>query len=993
MATIKCPACGEVNPAELEFCRNCQTRIQQSDTGNLRSAGGPIQPGQSPTKKSTAELEPILPQWLRDARKEAREGVEAEQIAQNVQRPVMPANQVSDLLAGLQSQSADEDEDVPDWLANITGKAPKPEKAEPVGEDTRWVELGGEDNTPPPPGVSAATNRITATQSPSRAIPDSPLPSWLAGMDSSPQPGGDEMAEFFSRTTPKQGESLGADQAGLTGAGPGAGDVLFQPQGKPSETESSDWLKSLQSEQSPSASVEAQDNTPFDVDLPDWLKGSAPAPVNAASQAPVFSDTPDWMKGLDAETPAIPTESATPLPSDEIQSRRASDASVSLTERYMGATRGSASTDQKNLGAEQAQPAQPSYADTPDWLKGLTPEAAPAPSVDTPDWLKGLTSEAAPAPSTDTPDWLRGPTPEAAPPAPAPSADTPDWLKGLTSEAVPSSSADTPDWLKGPTPEAAPPAPSADTPDWLKGLTSEAAPSSSTDTPDWLKGFASEAEVAAPTPSSDKPNWMQGAVQEKPVSESDAFSDDVPDWLKSVVQTAPAPASDFSEQSVMDETPASAAPVFAQADSPSLFTDQGLSGDDVNSLFTQMPDWLSNAPAESKPAQETPPAAQSADAISSAALPSWVQALRPVESSFSQALAQGVGTEQTAETRGPLAGLQGVLPSMPFTPTSKPKAYSIKVQASQEQQTQAALLEHILEVETKPEPITSGAAVTSARGLRWAITLLLVFITAASLYAGTKIFAMPLLGPKELNSAIEAVEKVSENAPVLVIFDYDPSTVGEMEATAAPLLNHMILMPAPDPRLTFISTSPTGAALAERFISGPLGEHRDTIQYVNLGYLPGGLAGIRAFAQDPRKTMPVAIDSNPAWQSAPLQDVQSFSDFALILLITDSAEAGHNWVEQAGALRGDAQFVVVSSAQAGPMILPYVQSGQVNGLISGLNSGALIEERYNRQSTARRYWDAYSLGLLLAFTFILFGGLWNLALGYRARVLAAREGE
>jgi hypothetical protein len=54
----------------------------------------------------------------------------------------------------------------------------------------------------------------------------------------------------------------------------------------------------------------------------------------------------------------------------------------------------------------------------------------------------------------------------------------------------------------------------------------------------------------------------------------------------------------------------------------------------------------------------------------------------------------------------------------------------------------------------------------------------------------------------------------------------------------------------------------------------------------------------------------------------------------------------------------------------------------------------VIEQGYaSRQNTARRYWDAYSLGLFLAVAFIAFGGLWNLALGYRARALAAKGGE
>ena len=72
MDSIKCPVCGEVNPGNAEFCQNCMSRLQPL-TGSLKGTDAPLQPGQIPTKKVTAELEPILPQWLREAREKARQ--------------------------------------------------------------------------------------------------------------------------------------------------------------------------------------------------------------------------------------------------------------------------------------------------------------------------------------------------------------------------------------------------------------------------------------------------------------------------------------------------------------------------------------------------------------------------------------------------------------------------------------------------------------------------------------------------------------------------------------------------------------------------------------------------------------------------------------------------------------------------------------------------------------------------------------------------------
>ncbi len=835
MDTIKCSVCGEVNPANLEYCRNCQTRLE-TDTGILRNAGGPIQPGQAPTKKTTAELEPILPQWLRDARDEARQGAEDEagHISPSAQpQPASPNNQAPDLLAGLQSQSSDEDEsETPDWLANITGVTLQPKKSETDEMESRRVELGTEDVKPIPPGVHITTNRDTASQTSSEVVPDAPLPAWLTGMDSSQPAGGDELADLFSRSAAQPENKAGADQLDLSRTGLGAGDALSQLSDQTSEPESSDWLKNLQAEQSASEPVEAHGDVPYDMDVPDWLKDAqASAPVENEPKPVPAADTPDWVKDLDATASA---KSAEPVPSG------------------------------------------------------------------TPDWLKDFASEAD---------------------VPASSGDTPDWLKNI---------------------------------EQVKPITVEPKPAPSSNTPDWLKSFG-----------------QSDVIREPVVDETTAHEN---------LEPAAAPVTSHTE---------------SQNDVSPFFPSENLSGEELNSLFTQMPDWLSSTPSDSKPVQDMAPAAQGTESISPANLPSWVQAMRPVESALSQTLSQGIGpSEQTLETHGPLAGLQGVLPSMPFGPTSKPKAYSIKLQASDEQQAHAALLGHIIEAETTPEPLVTVPFVISSRGLRWAITMLLLLVTIGSLFAGTQIFAMPLGMPVELNSAIRAVDNVPENAPVLVIFDYDPSTVGEMEAISAPLLDHLILLR--HPRLAFISTSPTGAALAERFISGPLGGHayQSGIQYVNLGFLPGGLAGIRAFAQAPRIIAPDTIDLNPAWQSATLQDVQSLSDFSLILLLTDGAESGRNWVEQAGALHDDVPFVVASSAQAGPMILPYVQSGQVNGLVNGLNSGAVMEQNNSgRPGTARRYWDAYSLGLFLAVAFIAFGGLWNLLLGYRARAQAEKGDE
>ena len=65
------------------------------------------------------------------------------------------------------------------------------------------------------------------------------------------------------------------------------------------------------------------------------------------------------------------------------------------------------------------------------------------------------------------------------------------------------------------------------------------------------------------------------------------------------------------------------------------------------------------------------------------------------------------------------------------------------------------------------------------------------------------------------------------------------------------------------------------------------------------------------------------------------------------------------------------------------MLMPYFASGQINGLVNGLNDASKVEQANGRAGLASRYWDAYSVGLLLAAAMILLGGLWNIVPGIR----------
>jgi hypothetical protein len=250
---------------------------------------------------------------------------------------------------------------------------------------------------------------------------------------------------------------------------------------------------------------------------------------------------------------------------------------------------------------------------------------------------------------------------------------------------------------------------------------------------------------------------------------------------------------------------------------------------------------------------------------------------------------------------------------------------------------------------------------------------------------------MPVLSmnsPNEIKGALDVAQNVPEGGPVLIVMDYQPSHAAELEAAAAPMLDQMDLLR--HPKLVFVSTHEMGVVLTERLVSLPSlkDRYRGEGQFTNLGYLPGGELGIRAFVQSPLQTMPFDVFQRPS----PLQPV-SVAQFVAVIVLTDNADSGRIWIEQASAATAALPFpapvVLITSAQAGPMIQPYYASGQVKGIVNGLYGAAIFEQNNaGRPGTARSYWDAYSLGMLLAMALLALGGLWNFALGARDRSAA-----
>ncbi|MCL5429379.1 MAG: hypothetical protein M1347_06235 [Chloroflexi bacterium] len=518
--------------------------------------------------------------------------------------------------------------------------------------------------------------------------------------------------------------------------------------------------------------------------------------------------------------------------------------------------------------------------------------------------------------------------------------------------------------------------PEKNLPDWLKALRRQ----QSKETPQ-PKGAKSEPpKPAAQEPDEEEPNWLREirerygrpeTKQETPGTEEteSPLSDTQPIPASRAVETRPKP----SKPKLAEEPPAEE-PVIAE---PQAETPQ-----------RDFPDWLDDLgePEVGEEKQEEgadthiPAFPQGSEELTPGELPSWLQAIRPGGAFPQEDTRSGEMLPGVQETAGPLAGLSDVLTAEPEAIQSvKPPIYSARLELTDSQSRHVAAFKKLLDEEGRPKEDLGRRAALPARLLNSFLGAALILAVLLPLLNQSQLVPRP--EPDFLPESAEVFNRIDTlpaAAPVLIAFDLQPTLYGETKAAASAVFAHLLDRQA---RLVFISTQPTGPAVAERLLQEELATLPAiaTGDYTNLGYLSGGMAALRSFLSDPRSAAlsVTALGMNP-WTSSTLESINSVSNFALVVIVSSNADDARIWIEQ-GAAELPNGLIAVTSAQAAPLLRPYLlsQPQTLQGLVSGVQGAVFYERLRSLDGTGRAMWDSYSYGLGAILLLILLGGLYG----------------
>jgi len=695
-------------------------------------------------------------------------------------------------------------------------------------------------------------------------------------------------------------------------------------------------------------------------DLPDWLKEAGDFSSRSAEER---EELPDWLAELREQGESLISAEA---PAEEL---------FSLDEKRAETEEQSLSSAQESQGEPSSQPFifpedSASESALSDWLAQLrTPDSAafsetvpptmesPVEEGETPpEWLEALRGEA-PITSSEQLEPAE-PLPEIeiphVPPFEIPASDEEKtipldetlaeaWLGSFEDTSMP------PTQEEGPGVTEMPLISETESNAWLENLESLSllpeegetsiteAPSSTPEEAQEPEGPGEEQEFIPPFSDEEFIEWLNRLeVESQSTKESD-------------LPHAPAFVEDLSEAPASE---AQTAPPFIGED---------------------LPEWLA----------EEEPAGESAETPAQMAqLPEWLGAMRPVEAVIPTSPV--LEEDNHVETSGPLAGYQGVLPGEPEALRySRPPAHAVRLSVSEKQRAYAALLQGLLSEEAE----RTGPAVTTTRekpgiGLRLAVTLLLFAVLIAGLLLNVPLTGLPNLYPSETVAFTTAIRELVTNAApprVFIGIDIEPGFSPELNQATMDVLSELMRANA---RIAVLSTQPAGAALAEAWIQNAANRVPDYASedlVVNLGYLAGDISGLASLARHPALALQYTFAGERAWNTQPLIGVNSLADFNAFILITDSGDRARAWIEQVQSAIPERPFLVISSAQAGPYLLPYYQSGQVSGMVTGMAGSAVFSQlMHTSGGQTVLLWGAYQWGIMLVIILISFGVIYGL---------------
>ena len=232
---------------------------------------------------------------------------------------------------------------------------------------------------------------------------------------------------------------------------------------------------------------------------------------------------------------------------------------------------------------------------------------------------------------------------------------------------------------------------------------------------------------------------------------------------------------------------------------------------------------------------------------------------------------------------------------------------------------------------------------------------------------------LPVTVSKEVQAAYDEIEKLAqdEDPVVLLSFSYGASTKPEMQPMARAILRHCFQR---NIKVVGICLFPDAVGLAQEALHTTAAEFGKIYgeDYAFMGYKPGTFSVVINMGQSFHDAFPKDNRGTPSAEVPLTSSIAALVDFDLVFDLAAGDSIEFWWIPY-GQGKHKIPFAAGCTAVMAPDLFPFLQSGQMRGLLGGLVGAAEYEKLIEHPGTATAGMAAQSVTHLIIALFIILG--------------------
>jgi hypothetical protein len=221
---------------------------------------------------------------------------------------------------------------------------------------------------------------------------------------------------------------------------------------------------------------------------------------------------------------------------------------------------------------------------------------------------------------------------------------------------------------------------------------------------------------------------------------------------------------------------------------------------------------------------------------------------------------------------------------------------------------------------------------------RW--IFLMMFLAVATPILGKVTF--PEKPSPMVMSVYHAVEDLPDGSNMLMAFDYDPASMGELQPMAAAFTRHCA---EKKHKLYFMTLWAPGVPMIQANIDMLKREYPDYQygrDYVNLGFKTGAEGVIKLIVTDITKLYTSDVYGNNLDELPITRDLRNIQKMDLVVNVSAGSPGSKEWVQYAATPFGIKMVTGCTGVQA-PSLYPYIPS-QLAGVLGAIKAAAEYEQ-------------------------------------------------